>query len=144
MGLLFKEDTTAGFGVESIGPLRYAMAQPGVVLHYLVLSFWPHRLCLDYGWMPVEDFLGFVAPLVVVGALLLAAAWGVWRNTWLGVVGAWFFLALAPSSSFLPIQDLAVEHRMYLSLAAVVVLAVAGMQHALAAGPAAARRIPRR
>jgi tetratricopeptide (TPR) repeat protein len=39
-------------------------------------------------------------------------------------VGAWFFVILGPTSSFIPIRDLAFEHRMYLPLAAVVVIAV--------------------
>ena len=42
-----------------------------------------------------------------------------------GFLGAWFFLILAPTSSFMPIRDLAFEHRMYLPLAAVIALAVA-------------------
>lgn len=40
--------------------------------------------------------------------------------------GAWFFLILAPTSSVMPIADLAFEHRMYLSLAAVVAVIVIG------------------
>ena len=39
-------------------------------------------------------------------------------------MGAWFFLILAPTSSVLPIRDLAFEHRMYLPLAAVVTAAI--------------------
>jgi tetratricopeptide (TPR) repeat protein len=40
------------------------------------------------------------------------------------VVGAWFFLILAPSSSFVALNQNLEEHRMYLSLAAVLVLTV--------------------
>ncbi|HUJ71564.1 MAG TPA: tetratricopeptide repeat protein, partial [Verrucomicrobiae bacterium] len=40
---------------------------------------------------------------------------------------AWFFLILAPSSSFMPTDSPAYEHRMYLSLAAVVVTVVMGI-----------------
>jgi tetratricopeptide (TPR) repeat protein len=43
------------------------------------------------------------------------------RRPQLGVLPAMFFLVLAPSSSILPIRDLAVEHRMYLPLATIVV-----------------------
>ena len=42
------------------------------------------------------------------------------RPAW-GFLGAWFFVILAPTSSIMPIQDVAFEHRMYLSLAAMVV-----------------------
>jgi Flp pilus assembly protein TadD len=41
-----------------------------------------------------------------------------------GFVAAFFLLVLAPTSSIMPIADLAVEHRMYLPLAALAVLAV--------------------
>ena len=43
------------------------------------------------------------------------------RNSPWGYLGAWFFVILAPSSSIMPIQDAAFEHRMYLSLAAIAV-----------------------
>ncbi|MBU0718404.1 MAG: tetratricopeptide repeat protein, partial [Planctomycetes bacterium] len=39
-----------------------------------------------------------------------------------GFLGAWFFVILAPTSSIIPIKDLAFEHRMYLPLAAVVIV----------------------
>jgi tetratricopeptide (TPR) repeat protein len=64
----------------------------------------------------------------------------------LGVWGVWFFAILAPTSSILPgnRQTLA-EHRMYLPLAAVVVLAVMGSHRVIACGAgtraAAGRRI---
>jgi tetratricopeptide (TPR) repeat protein len=54
----------------------------------------------------------------------LGTAWALLRRPWLGFAGAWFFLILAPTSSFVPIRDLAFEHRMYLPLAAVVVAVV--------------------
>src|SRR6185437_9406162 len=55
-----------------------------------------------------------------------AVLWAWKRNPPLGFLGVWFFLILVPTSSFLPIADLAVEHRMYLSLAAVAALVVIG------------------
>ncbi len=122
---LFREGATAGFGTESVGALGYAMTQPEVIVHYLRLSFWPTDLCLDYGWPVVESFGDIVAPLGFLATLLAGTIWAAWRNSWLGFVGAWFFLILAPTSSFLPINDLAFEHRMYLPLAALAVVTVA-------------------
>lgn len=120
-----------GLGYHGTTPLEYAATQTGVILHYLRLSFWPVRLCLDYDW-PVASTLGAVVPpgLVIV-ALLSATAWGLIRRSWLGFAGAWFFLILAPTSSFIPIKDPAFEHRMYLPLAAVVAVVVIGGQIAL-------------
>ena len=37
-----------GFGLAEVGPWEYARTQPGVILHYLRLSFWPSSLCFDY------------------------------------------------------------------------------------------------
>ena len=107
-------------------PWSYARSQPGVILHYLRLSMWPSQLCLEYEW-PVASSFGEIAPGAVVVALLLAATtWGLIRRKAYGFLGAWCLLLLAPTSSILPLGQLASEHRMYLSLAAVAVLLVAG------------------
>jgi tetratricopeptide (TPR) repeat protein len=115
---------STGFGMSLVTPVEYAQSQPGIILHYLRLSFWPTRLCLDYAW-PVTHSAAAAAPAAaVIALLLLATAWAGWRRPWLGFLGCWFFLILAPTSSFVPILDLAFEHRMYLSLAAPVVVVV--------------------
>jgi tetratricopeptide (TPR) repeat protein len=107
-------------------PWSYARTQPGVILHYVRLSVWPRPLCLHHAW-PVANRLGEIFPGAMVVAVLLAAtAWGLMgRKVW-GFLGAWFFLILAPTSSIFHLADVACEHRMYLPLAAVAVLVVAG------------------
>jgi tetratricopeptide (TPR) repeat protein len=62
----------------------------------------------------------------------------------LGFLGFAFFAILAPTSSVLPIADLAFEHRMYLPLACVVLLTVVGftrLVQSLLPDPAARRRV---
>jgi len=133
-GVLFPPSTgtsDVGFGYTAVSPMRYALTQAEVLLHYLRLSIWPSGLCLDYGWSAVSGLRDVWPAATVVLALLVATAWGLFRRHWLGFVGAWFFVILAPTSSFIPIKDLAFEHRMYLSLAAVVVLGVAIARFAL-------------
>ena len=114
----------AGFGYQGVSSWEYLRSQPAVLLHYLRLAFWPDTLVLDYGW-PVEQsawrIYGLGAVIVaLVGLSLLALA----RWPRLGFLGLSFFLVLAPTSSILPIADVAFEHRMYLPLAAVVTFAV--------------------
>jgi Flp pilus assembly protein TadD len=122
----------AGLGLKGITPLHYAMTQPGVILHYLKLSFWPLSLCLyDPDWPVTTTLTAFLPPALVVALLLAVTAWGLLRRSWLGFLGAWFFLILAPTSSIMPIAHPVFEHRMYLSLAAVVVLVVLGGHAAL-------------
>ena len=114
-----------GFGYKGVTPTEYLLSQPGVILHYLRLSFWPHPLCLDYGWPVAHAWYEIAIPGLLVGGLIVGTLWALLRRSWLGFAGAWFFTTLAPTSSFIPIRDLAFEHRMYLPLAAVVVVVVA-------------------
>ncbi len=110
--------------VAGVTPRDYLLSQPGVIWHYLRLCFWPIPLCLDYGW-PVAHAPGQVwPPLLAILALWGTIAWGVFRRPSAAFLGGAFFLVLAPSSSLIPIKDLMFEHRMYLPLAAVVVLVV--------------------
>jgi Flp pilus assembly protein TadD len=103
-------------------PLTYALTQPGVILYYLRLSVWPDPLIMDYNW-PHAESLGAIVPAGCVIVLLLGVSgWGLYRRRWFGFVGAWFFLILGPSSSFVALVQNLEEHRMYLSLAALVVL----------------------
>ncbi len=115
---------SAGFQLKEVTPFQYARSEPGVILHYLALAFWPARLCLDYAW-PVANGIAQIAPgAIVIGALLAATIWALVRKPKWGFIGAWFFLILAPTSSIMPIKDLAFEHRMYLPLAAVVLAVI--------------------
>jgi tetratricopeptide (TPR) repeat protein len=118
-------------GVASLSPGRYALTQCAIVVHYLRLALVPWPLVIDYRWPPAVSF-GEVAPQAILLALLLAATLAALRR-WspIGFLGAAFFAILAPTSSFLPIADLAFEHRMYLPLAAVVLLAVLAVDRLL-------------
>ena len=115
---------SAGFALAGVTPLAYARSELGVVLRYLELAFRPTGLCLDYSWPVAVQPRQFVPGAIVVGGLLAVTLWAVVRRPKWGFAGAWFFLLLAPTSSVLPISDLAFEHRMYLPLAAPVVAAV--------------------
>ena len=105
---------------------QYALCQSRAIIHYLRLALWPSPLIFDYG----SDFVTFVevAPFIFfLLALLALTAFALWRRPALGFLGAWFFVILAPTSSVVGgTRQMLAEHRMYLSLAAVVVLAVLG------------------
>ena len=140
--------TSAGFrslvGPWWEGPVEYALTQFGVIVHYLKLSVWPTSLCIDYWWLPAKTrpfavlFDEVLKPAGLIVVLLAATAAGLVRRSGWGFLGLWFFLILAPSSSIMPIKDRAFEHRMYLSLAAVV---SAGVLCAYWLGRAGVRRL---
>jgi tetratricopeptide (TPR) repeat protein len=103
------------------------LSQFGVVAHYLRLTFVPRPLCLDYHWPPAGGMSEVWSGLLVVLTLLTLTA-GAWRRCPpLGFAGVWFFLILAPTSSLLPLEDIAFEHRMYLPLAALAVAGTVGV-----------------
>ncbi len=117
---------TTGFELQKFTWWSYLLTQPGVIVHYLRLTFWPAGLCFDYGWPAPQTVGEVVVPGVLVTGLLGLTVWALMKRPAWGFLGAWFFVILAPTSSFVPIQDVAFEHRMYLSLAAVVTSLVAG------------------
>ena len=119
---------TAGFGGQKLGPspVQYAMTQLGVIVHYLVLALTLGRQSFHYDW-PIATSIAQVWPqAAVIATLLVLMGLALWRRKEAGFAGAMFFLALAPSSSIMPIMDVAFEHRMYLSLAALAALVVIG------------------
>jgi Flp pilus assembly protein TadD len=116
--------TTAGFGYQGASPLEYLLTQAGVLVHYLKLSFWPRPLCLDYAW-PIASTAGaIVGPVLTIGGLFAASVFAWRRYPWLGFLGVAFFAVLAPTSSIVPFAHASFEHRMYLPLAAIVLIAV--------------------
>lgn len=134
---------TVGLGGR-ISPLNYFYTQLGVIAHYLRLSIWPYPLVIDYQDWPIASSPGDVGLLSFV--VLLLAGFTVWaflRGSRLGFAGVLFFMVLAPTSSFIPLAGAIVgEHRMYLPLAAVTVIAVFGVSRLLrdvGAYPAARR-----
>ncbi len=106
-------------------PWTYLLNQTHMIVTYLKLSIWPHPLVLDYGPTRAITVSAALPYLVVVVALAVTTL-GAWRkHRALAFLGVWFFVTLAPSSSVVPIAtEVGAERRMYLPLAAVVLLLV--------------------
>jgi len=102
---------------EAFGRLDYLITQPGVILHYLRLVVWPRPLLIDHGW-PVSSWALALVPLALLSSALVAILIGLIRRRAWSFVGLWFAGILAPTSSWVPLRDMLVEHRMYLPLVA--------------------------
>jgi protein O-mannosyl-transferase len=112
-------------GLELYGQLPYLLIQIKIIVfYYLKLFLFPFNLSVDSG-MPfssiTEDPFIILAILIVCGIVVAAIKS---RNIWLLVGTAWFFITLAPTSSFIPLNDLAVEHRTYLPMTLGLCMAV--------------------
>ena len=104
----------------------YALAQPRSILYYLRLAIWPHPLCAYYAWPVCQSWLEILPALVAVLVAGVAVIWAMVKRPMWGFAGFWFFGILVPTSSVIPLHDVMVERRMYLSLAAVLTLVVVG------------------
>jgi tetratricopeptide (TPR) repeat protein len=116
---------SSGFGVPIPWP-AYAATQFEAIGTYLRLSLWPSPLIFEYGPSWGEDPLAVLAWALPVAALAAATLVALRRAPALGFLGCWFFAILAPTSLVPGPTQMIVEHRMYLSLAAVLALLVAG------------------
>jgi protein O-mannosyl-transferase len=125
--------STVGFDA-GVDALTYLLNQMTVIVDYLRLTFLPSALVLDYGIprpLALSDVIAHALVVVGLGAATIVA---LVRRPRIGFLGAWFFVTLAPTSSFVPIAtEVGAERRMYLALAAIVILVVCGGFVAVAA-----------
>ena len=97
---------------------EYFLTQLRVIVRYIRILFFPVGLNLDYDIVPSTSVLelGVLASL----ATLLAIVFLAWRSRFRFPVVSfsifWFFITLAPTSSFMPITDVMFEHRLYLPM----------------------------
>jgi tetratricopeptide (TPR) repeat protein len=112
----------SGIDVSPFSCWDYLAMQCGVLTHYLRLAAWPTGLVLDYSdWPRTLPSISLWPRALFLLALFVASTWAIRQRRWWGFWGAWFFLLLAPSSSFLPLPtEPAAERRMYLPLLAVI------------------------
>ena len=103
----------------------YLLNQARLIARYLRLVLWPSDLVINYG-PPANYTMSDVLPYaVIVVAVLVATSLSFRHYPELAFAGAWFFITLAPSSSFVPIStEVGAERRMYLPLMGIIVALV--------------------
>jgi tetratricopeptide (TPR) repeat protein len=109
---------------------QYLYTQAWAVARYLRLLVWPSGLTFDYGDRVLAGARGIPGALILSLLMVVTVwAWTRARWLWLGFLGAWFFVLIAPSSSVVPITtEIAAERRVYLASAALVLLFVLGVR----------------
>ena len=125
---------TVGFG-SGVAWSSYALTQTVAIVRYLRLCIWPSPLIFDYGSALEPPSIRVAACALVIAGIVAATAWALARRPALGFLGASFFAILAPSSSIIPVAtETMAEHRMYLPLVPVVVIAVIAIHRWLRRG----------
>ena len=135
-------ESFAGMTSAPLGAIRYFATELCVLPRYLGLLLLPVGQSIDHVVAPAPGLLSLQVALC--GVLVLALAFGpavvAWRrptplSRTVAFGALWFFLVLAPTSSFMPIQDFMVEHRTYLANWGALLALVALLDGALAAAP---------
>lgn len=117
---------SAGFG-NGADWSTYVLTQPSAVLHYLGLAVWPWPLVFDYGTRWVASLWSEIPGFLAVAALLAGIGWALRRRPALAFLGLWFCAILAPTSLIPGARMTMADHRMYLALVPVAVLAAWGL-----------------
>lgn len=118
----------SGFGTARLSPWTYLLNQTQMLARYLWLAIWPGPLVLYYGWPRMVTLADVWPYALLIILLLVLTGIALWRRLRVGFLAAWVFITLAPTSSVLPIAtEVGAERRMYLALAGVIALGVAGI-----------------
>ena len=102
-------------GKDTYGYFGYFFIQVKVItFYYLKVLLWPINLNLDitYPFTTIQEDpkIAIAAFIELIIFISISLKGGKWAKVCLG----WFIFTLAPTSSILPVNDLAVEHRLYL------------------------------
>jgi tetratricopeptide (TPR) repeat protein len=106
-------------------PLQYLITQPFVILHYFCEFFLPTSLSADSDWklLPSIWDIRFFSGCFFILLMLITAVYTskkqILRPISFGI--AWFFIALAPTSSIVPLGEVLNDHRMFFPFIGLVI-----------------------
>jgi tetratricopeptide (TPR) repeat protein len=104
-------------GLELFGRVPYFLIQIKVVIFYYLKQFvLPFNLNVDTGFpftQILSDWTIVFSIVITLGIIFMIIRWG---NAWIKLGSIWFFISLAPTSTIVPLNDIAVEHRLYLPM----------------------------
>lgn len=102
-------------------PLQYLATQMQVIVRYLSLAFYPVHQSYSYDW-PLVETMSEILPSLGIIAVFLASGLALLYNSRLTGFGILLcFVALAPTSTLVPLEPVAAEYRMYLPLIGLLV-----------------------
>ena len=114
---------------------QYLITQPMVMLHYIATFFIPYNLSADTDWTVFESLADYRAILGIFGILVLAylaLKASKKKETKLFSFGMlWFFIALLPTSSFIPFAEVLNDHRSFIPYMGLTMAFVFGVKYLL-------------
>jgi len=102
-----------------ITPWQYFKTEFKVILHYLTMFIWPVNISVEYDWKLASDFMSaaVLAPFTVLFPLGLYVLYSAInkKNTVFTFGLLWFFISVAPRSTFVPSPELVCDYKTYLA-----------------------------
>ncbi len=117
-----------GFDLRQLSVQENLATQPGVLLHYLRLAFWPHPLVLSYAWPITRTLDAAVMPGLFVVCFIVAIFITIARRPAVGFVGAWILVTLTPTLVWPMPTEIIAERRMYVPMMAFIPGVVIGVR----------------
>jgi len=96
---------------------NYMITQPFVLFYYFGSSLFPIHLSADTDWIPLKSmwslkfFIGIFFVIALVWVAFITSKTKKYSPISFGIT--WFFLALVPTSSIIPLAEVMNDHRMY-------------------------------
>ena len=75
--------------------MDYWITQPRVIFHYLLLSFWPYPLCIDYVW-PVSTMADAWPFMMLLALFLIVSIYALFTISSDRILGVMVFLNSGP------------------------------------------------
>ena len=104
---------------------HYLITQPFVMVHYFLTFFLPLQLSMDTDWTTLTRIIDdrfFIGILFIVSALVAVFLTSKKQHTRPIAFGLlWFFIALLPTSSVIPLAEVMNDHRLFFPLIGLVI-----------------------
>ena len=105
------------FAPSSLSRLDYIITMPGVLLHYVISFFAPYNLSADTDWQVIHSIINiwFISGTVflILAIIVFLKTYNILKYAPVAFGIAWFYIALAPTSSLIPLAEVLNDHRMF-------------------------------
>ncbi len=102
-----------------ITPYAFFISQFKVILHYIFIFLWPFNISVEYDWKLAHGFFSHevLFPFSILISIFCLTFYLLKKNkiNILSFAIMWFFIAIAPRSSFIPSPELLMDYKTYLA-----------------------------
>lgn len=118
-----------------IMPWSYFITQFRVIVHYMAMFLFPVGLSVEYDWKIAPGFFcaEVIFPFIVLATILGFIAYSIShkKNSMVTFGLLWFFICVAPRSTFIPCAELVCDYKAYLAGLGILFAVAIGIVYAM-------------